>query len=197
MSDIICVTNRRLCKGDFLERLEKIAASGPRALILREKDMEEEDYLLLARSVKDLCDKKGCKLILHSFSRIAQELGVSSLHLALGKLRELREEDRRRFNTLGTSCHSLEEVREAEALGVDYIILGHIFSTWCKQGLEPRGLEFLRLICLSTELPVYAIGGIDESNIGLVKGAGARGACLMSSLMMREDVGAYFKELGV
>lgn len=197
MSDIICVTNRRLCKGDFLERLEKIAASGPRALILREKDMEEEDYLLLARSVKDLCDKKGCKLILHSFSRVAQELGVSSLHLALGKLRELREEDRRRFNTLGTSCHSLEEVREAEALGVDYIILGHIFSTWCKQGLEPRGLEFLRLICLSTELPVYAIGGIDENNIGLVRGAGARGACLMSSLMTREDVGAYFKELGV
>lgn len=98
---------------------------------------------------------------------------------------------------LGTSCHSLEEVREAEGLGVNYIILGHIFSTQCKEGLEPRGLEFLRTVCLSTELPVYAIGGIDASNIELVRGAGAKAACLMSSLMLCEDVGTYFNELGV
>ena len=51
MSDIICVTHRQLCREDFLERVEKIAAARPRGLILREKDLPEEEYRALARRV--------------------------------------------------------------------------------------------------------------------------------------------------
>ena len=44
MSDILCVTNRALCKEDFLQRVEKIAANHPKGIILREKDLSEEEY---------------------------------------------------------------------------------------------------------------------------------------------------------
>ena len=43
-SDIFCVTNRRLCREDFLKRIEKIAACRPAGIILREKDMLPEEY---------------------------------------------------------------------------------------------------------------------------------------------------------
>lgn len=55
MSEIICVTNRSLCGGDFLLQLEKIAAARPDRIILREKDMDPEKYKMLANDVMSLC----------------------------------------------------------------------------------------------------------------------------------------------
>ncbi len=71
----------------------------------------------------------------------------------------------------------------AEKLGCTYIIAGHIYDTDCKKGLEGRGLEFLKSVAESVDIPVYAIGGITTENISDVRNAGASGACIMSSAM--------------
>lgn len=197
MFDLISITNRMLCVGSYFARIERIARSGIGAIILREKDMAEEDYRELARRVKDLCDLHETRLILHSFPETALALGVKKIHLPLAKLRELSPAMRAEFEAVGTSCHSLAELREAEDLGATYIVLGHIFETECKRGAEPRGLEFLRVVCEKTDLPVYAIGGINGANIAAVRRAGARGACLMSALMLSDDVEAILDHLGV
>lgn len=81
------------------------------------------------------------------------------------------------------SVHSQDEAIEAERLGADALIAGHIFVTDCKKGLEPRGLDFLRKICENVSIPVFAIGGIDDNNTELVKQAGAQGECRMSWYM--------------
>ena len=47
-SDILCITNRKLCKDDFLKRIQIIAAAQPKAIVLREKDLSEEAYTILA-----------------------------------------------------------------------------------------------------------------------------------------------------
>ena len=87
------------------------------------------------------------------------------------------------FSSLGTSVHSIEQLREAESLGVTYVTAGHIFATDCKKDLSPRGLRFLSDICENTDLPVYAIGGITPENLPEVLLCGAKGACIMSSAM--------------
>ena len=89
---------------------------------------------------------------------------------------------------LGCSVHSVQEAREAETLGADYLIAGHIYATDCKKGLPPRGLDFLEEICRSVSLPVYAIGGIrpDQEQIEKTLAAGARGLCVMSGAMTCE-----------
>ena len=79
----------------------------------------------------------------------------------MAALERLSQEDKARFEYLGASCHSLEDAKTAQALGAHYIILGNIFETDCKKGLPGRGLEFLREVCRETELPVYAVGGIN------------------------------------
>ena len=81
--------------------------------------------------------------------------------------------------------HSVEEAVEAQNLGASYITAGHIYATDCKKGLAPRGLEFLKEVCDSVTIPVYAIGGIDVDGTRRdeVKMCGAAGSCIMSGMM--------------
>ena len=195
MSDILCVTNRKLCREDFLARVERIAASHPAGIILREKDMNPEEYKKLATAVVEICEKHGVKCILHSFTDVAISLHTDAIHLPLHLLRVMTKEQKTQFTDLGASCHSVEDALEAQALGCTYITAGHVFETDCKKGLPGRGLEFLRRVSAAVDIPVYGIGGIDADNIVLVRNAGANGACLMSSLMKSEDVAGLLKAM--
>lgn len=195
MSDILCVTNRKLCREDFLTRVERIAACHPAGIILREKDMSPEEYETLAAAVMEICGQYDVKCILHSFSAVALSLRAAAIHLPLHLLRELSQEQKAHFDVLGASCHSVDDALEAQAFGCTYITAGHVFETDCKKGLPGRGLEFLRNVCAAVDIPVYGIGGIYPYNIALVRSVGASGACLMSSLMATEDVTGLMKAM--
>ena len=197
MFNILCVTNRRLCREDFIQRIEKIASANPVGILLREKDLSEEEYENLAKTVITICKKKHIPCILHNFVDVAEKLKNSALHLPLDKLRSLSPLQRAKFSTLGASCHSLKDAIEAKKLGATYITAGHIFDTDCKKGVPGRGIEFLKEICLQGALPVYAIGGVSAGNIRLVKEAGATGACVMSGIMQTDDIYEYLKGLKV
>lgn len=198
MCEVLCVTNRLLCADDFLKRIDSLAKAQPEGIILREKDLSAVEYKSLAESVLEICEKYGTPCILHSFADAAEELSAKALHLPLSKLRELPSYKRSRFTTLGASCHSVQDAKEAEALGCTYITAGHVFDTDCKKGLPGRGLHFLRQVCESVSLPVYAIGGINEENAAEVINAGAKGVCVMSGAMVCGDPKEYlegFKEI--
>ena len=193
MSDILCVTNRSLCKEDFLVRIEKIAKTEAAGIILREKDLSEEEYRTLAEKILTICQKQKMQCILHTYTNIAGKLACNAIHLPMSILRTLPEKERDTFRILGASCHSLEEAVEAEKLGCTYITAGHIYETDCKKGLPGRGIGFLKQICETVSIPVYAIGGISAENIREIKNAGAAGGCIMSGMMQCEDVQGYLK----
>lgn len=194
MSDIIVITNRSLCREDFLTRIEKIALAHPTAIVLREKDLNEKDYKSLAAQVLEICNNHGVRCILHSFPEAAAELNCSALHMPLHRLSLLSAEERTSFKVLGASCHSVEDAKEAEKLGCTYITAGHIFDTDCKKGLPGRGLAFLKDVCESVSIPVYAIGGISADKVALIRESGAKGVCVMSGAMTCEDVQKYLGE---
>jgi thiamine-phosphate pyrophosphorylase len=191
MCKLILITNRKLCQEDFLLHIEKLADAHPSAILLREKDLTKEDYLALAMEVSAICAKKHVRLIMHTHNDVAAALGCQSLHVPLAQLRQLSPEEKSRFPMLGTSCHSAEDAREAQALGADYIFAGHIFDTACKRGLPGRGLPFLADVCTATTLPVYAIGGITPERVPSVLAAGAKGVCIMSAAMTDFDRSAW------
>lgn len=188
MSDIICITKRSLCCENFLQRIEKIAACHPGWIILREKDLSRQDYEELAVSVIKICQQYDVECALHSHIQTAIKLGVSGIHLPLPLLRTMSPQDKTAFQKIGASCHSIEEVLEAQSLGCTYITAGHVFETDCKKGLPGRGLTFLKNVCDVSSVPVYAIGGIREDNASLIRHTGTQGICLMSSLMNCENV---------
>lgn len=196
MSDILCITNRSLCGEDFIPRIEMLAAAHPKGIILREKDLDEESYKKLAEEVIGICRKNGTLCILHGFPGVAADLGCKALHLPLDILRRLSDDEKKGLDILGASCHSVEDAAEAESLGCTYITAGHIFNTDCKKGVPGRGLDFLHSFCRCVSVPVYAIGGIDPSNIDEVRKTGAAGACIMSHAMVCADAQKYLLSFG-
>ena len=237
MFKIFCITNRKLCKDDFVQTIERVVSEDkslqviekapgkeisldknellvssnmkltdedglkkstfenigegmtnsnlpkPDMLILREKDLSEDEYYELAKKIKPMCDKAGVELVIHTYVNVAKKLGVKSIHLPLDKFIMLTEEDKQLFDNIGTSVHSLDDLEKAISLGANYVLAGHIYDTDCKKGLPGRGLEFLQEICNNVRVPVIAIGGINMDRLKEVKDVGASGAAIMSGYM--------------
>ena len=182
----ICVTNRTLCRDDFLTRIDHIAKKGVAdAILLREKDLTEREYLELAEKVLSICKSHNRRCILHTYYKAAKELGCKEIHLPLPLLQKMREEGEKEwFTTVGTSVHSLKQANFAMHLQADYMTAGHIFETDCKKGLPGRGLSFLSKVVCKSEVPVYGIGGISADNAGQIMETGAAGVCIMSGFML-------------
>ena len=182
----ICVTNRTLCRDDFLTRIDHIAKKGVAdAILLREKDLTEREYLELAEKVLSICKSHNRRCILHTYYKAAKELGCKEIHLPVPLLQKMLEEGEKEwFTTVGTSVHSLKQANLAMHLQADYMTAGHIFETDCKKGLPGRGLSFLSKVVCKSEVPVYGIGGISADNAGQIMETGAAGVCIMSGFML-------------
>lgn len=194
---ILAVTNSNLTAEDFLLRIKRIAESNVDGVILREKKLTEREYGDMASEVLKICMDRGTHCILHSHFRVAEEYNCRRIHLPLLLLRDMNKTEvyKEYFHTIGVSTHSVEEALEAEELGATYITAGHIFATDCKKVLKPRGLDYLSQVVKAVNIPVYAIGGIDESNVHLVKKTGAAGACIMSGIMTCQSPKEYVEKM--
>jgi len=148
---------------------------------IREKDLAARELLELVRRVVGLPNPHGAKIIVNTRMDVALAAGAQGLHLPAGSPAPAR------FRTqflpaappgflIGVSCHTIEEVRQAEAEGADYVLFGPVFAPISKiSDLAPRGLDGLRDACGSVRIPVLALGGITRGNMQACVDAGARG----------------------
>ena len=194
------ISNRKLCENENLEKqIEKIFSAYQRKIILenfeivsltlREKDLNKNKYLKLVEKIYPICQKYRIDLILHQNYdlRLDNKYNIKGLHLSYNTFKSLnkniRKELIKKYKKIGVSIHSIDEAKEVENLGANYIIAGHIFKTDCKKDLEPRGLKFIQELSLILTIPTFAIGGMNQENSHLVINSGAFGVCMMSSLM--------------
>ncbi len=173
----IAITNRRLTD-DLLRQIEILHKSDYEYIILREKDLHEEEYIALAKGAIEISDK----IILHSFIDAAMELDYKKIHLPY-PLFEKNISRVKDFDIIGVSTHSADEALMCQKYGASYITYSHIFETDCKKGIAPKGLDELEKICRIISIPVYALGGINEKNAQSCIEVGAFGVCMMSESM--------------
>ena len=194
------ISNRKLCANSNLKKqVEKIFSDYEKkiilknfeitALTLREKDLDKSKYLNLVKKIYPICQKYKINLILHQNYdlNLDEKYNIEGIHLSYNVFKSLEENIKtgliKKYKKIGVSIHSLEEAKEVEILGANYVVAGHIFKTDCKKGLEPRGLKFVENLSSVLNIPVFAIGGINERNSQSVINSGAFGLCMMSSLM--------------
>lgn len=137
---LICVTNRKLCKEDFLLRIQRLAQARPYALMLREKDLDVSAYEELAWRVKEVCEQYGVQLIIHQHSLIAKKLHISHLHLPMPTLRTLPRDGHSLI--IGASIHSVAERRKPRLWGLIILLPGIFMPLTVKRAYHREACPF-------------------------------------------------------
>lgn len=192
------ITDRRQAKGgDLLAAVERALSGGVRAVQLREKDMDGRELLELARKMRVLTSRHGAKLLINDRVDIALAAGADGVHLGVASIlpadaRRLLGPDR----LIGCSAHGMEELAAAEAGGADFVTFGPVYTTPSKARFgPPLGVEALRRACAASGIPVFALGGVGQRNIGEVIAAGADGIAAISAILAAPDPGTAASEI--
>lgn len=179
------------CIGWFLS--EPPVADEDRWIQIREKDLSARELIDLVRRVLALPNPGGSeprsageasapKIIVNGRMDVAMMAGAAGVHLGAGSITV----DRWRAIApvgflIGASCHTVDEVREAEAAGADYVVFGPVFAPLSKvSDLGPRGIEGLGEAVRAVRIPVLALGGITRENTRACVDAGAAGVAGIS-----------------
>jgi thiamine-phosphate pyrophosphorylase len=169
--------------------LHELLAGGVSILQLRVKAMAPSDFFELAKRARAETQAHSCKLIINDRVDIGLACDADGVHLGQDDLPLAAGRKLMGNKIVGISTHDIEQAREAERNGADYIGFGPMFGTSTKNtGFAPRGIEMLRQIRIAVKLPIVAIGGINEQNVQQVWQAGADSAAIISDILGAEDV---------
>jgi thiamine-phosphate pyrophosphorylase len=172
--------------------LEKVAAAldgGVTAVQLRAKQAMMRETLALGQEMRRIARGAGAAFLVNDRPDLALALEADGVHvgstdLPVGETRRLVH----RPMVVGASAGSVDEAREAEEAGADYLGVGPVFATSSKADAgEPIGLESLAEIASVVRIPVVGIGGITLHNASSVIEAGAVGVAVISAILMADD----------
>ncbi len=176
------------CSGDdsgsFFQTIQAAIDGGVRLIQYRDKSGLRGQIYERAERLRLLTRQSNVKLIINDEVDIAMAVEADGVHLGqddfpVSAARALLGDQA----IIGLSTHSLEEALEAEKKAVDYIGFGPIFATETKLSERlPFGIESLGVLCKKVVLPVYAIGGIQESHVHSILSNGAAGVAVASAL---------------
>jgi thiamine-phosphate pyrophosphorylase len=184
--DLYLVTDRNQTQGrDLLWVLEQALDGGIGAIQIREKDLQGKQLFQLAEKARDLCARYHAALFINDRIDIARAVAADGVQLGNASLPiDIARQLLGPTGMIGASTHSLQEAKEAERLGADFVLFGPVYFTASKSAFGlPQGLAALKKIVENIALPVYAIGGIKPENIREVMSVGIRGISLISAVV--------------
>ena len=187
LPDLYMITGKFDSTEEFESILKKSLSQSSRIVQLRCKQIQDtENYLQLAASAKIICEQYAAKLILNTsldnFNRcLADGLHVNSRSLFLYEKRPIASD-----KCLSVSCHNEQEIKQAEKLQADIILLSPVKETTSHPGVKGIGWEKFSAMVSCCACPVYALGGMKITDREISTSAGARGIAAISSLWLYE-----------
>ena len=188
LSKLYAITDRKLIRRSLGEDIADAVRGGAGLIQLREKNVTEEEYIAYAKEALKACRDTGAKLIINDSISVCAAAGADGVHLGQG---DASPREARRIlgdgAIIGVTAKTVEQARQAEADGADYLGSGAVFGTSTKADAVKMDIATLREIAAAVSIPVYAIGGINAENISLLRGSGVYGAAVVSGIF-RGDI---------
>ncbi len=185
----ILITNRKICEAKLADIISQAIDGGVETVQLREKDLSSVELYVLASEIREITRENGANLIINDRVDIALAVDADGVHLGwkslgIGLVRKMIGHDK----LIGFSAHNLQEAKKAEDSGADYVTISPIFDTVYKDYfVEPLGTEKIGKIKEEIDIPVIALGGINENNVNGVLENGAYGIAVISAILQSED----------
>lgn len=187
---LYAVTDRAwIGKQSLYEQVEAALKGGATCVQLREKDLNENDFLTEALEISTLCRQYSVPFFINDNVEIALKCKADGIHVGQEDMSVAQVRQKVGNNMMiGVSVHSVEEALEAVKNGADCLGVGAMFSTSTKTDASVLSKEILQKICTAVDVPVVAIGGISKSNISELSGTGVDGVALVSAIFSAEDI---------
>jgi thiamine-phosphate pyrophosphorylase len=184
------ITDRHVTKMPLPEAVRHALAGGVRAVQLREKDLPLRELLVLAQELRGLTREFGAKLFINDRVDVAVAVDADGVHLGGQGMpaSAVRKIVGNRI-LIGVSTHSLQEAKDAEELGADFITYGPIFETPSKAKYgAPVGCDSIFKVKKEVKIPLFALGGVKSGNLLQILNAGADGVATISAILASDNI---------
>ncbi len=161
----------------FLERLEAALENGLRLIQLREKEMSADGLERLAVQVVRLARAHGARVLVSGDLGLARAAEADGVHLTAAQLMALSE--RPEIEWCAASAHNAEELAQAAALGLDFVVLSPVKPTLSHPGAAVLGWDGFAELAAGMPMPVYALGGMRADDLDQARRAGAHGIAML------------------
>lgn len=191
------VTDRHWLKAHSLyEDVEAAINGGVTCVQLREKHLNHQLFVQEAKELKELCNQNQIPLIINDDVEVMLEVDADGIHVGQN---DMQAQDVRKLigsdKVLGVSVQTVEQAITAQKAGADYLGVGAVFPTGTKDDAIEVDLATLQDICQHVDIPIVAIGGINQENLLQLKGSGIDGIAVVSAIMAAEDIIEATKQL--
>lgn len=169
-------------------RLDAALRGGVELVQLRCKGIGDDQIVAAGRRFAATCERFGVPLILNDRPDLVERVGADGVHV--GQHDASVEAARRLLGPeriIGSSTHSPAQIDAALVAGVDYIGVGPVHATPTKPGRPAVGTDLVAYAAAHASIPFFAIGGIDQTNIGAVVAAGADRVAVVRAIVLAED----------
>jgi 8-oxo-dGTP diphosphatase len=161
----------------FLARLKTKLETGLQLIQLREKDLPRNELHALAQRVVELVHVYGGKVLINADVALAGDVGADGVHLTSGQLAGLK--GRPSVDWCAASCHTTEELHQAQALGCDFALISPVLPTQSHPGASHLGWEGFAAIAAESTIPVFALGGLRGEDMKASWQHGAHGIAML------------------
>jgi len=172
----------------FLEIVKQACEGGVTIVQLREKEKSGLDYFNLAKKIKQITDMYKIPLIIDDRIDIAMAVDAAGVHLGQ---KDIPVKDARRIlgknKIIGATAKTVEQAKKAKEEGADYLGVGAIYPTTTKVITIITEVSMLNEIAVQTNMPVAAIGGLNETNIHVLYDSMADGIAVVSAIMKSDN----------
>ncbi len=194
---LYAVTDRSYLDGRTLyECCESAIRGGVTFVQIREKELDNKEFITEAKEIKRLCEKYNVPFVINDNVDVAVIVDADGVHVGQ---KDMNAKNVRKLigdkKILGVSVQTAGQAKKAEADGADYLGVGTVFPTNSKSDAEYVDWDTLKEICNCVNIPVIAIGGIGCENVLKLKGSGICGVAAISSIFACEDIGKGTMEL--
>ena len=190
---LYAVTDRAWCAtgsaDELAAQVEAALEGGATCVQLREKTLDDAEFLEEAFRVRDLCRARRVPFFVNDNVGVALAVGADGVHVGqddmpVAEVRALVGPDM----LIGVSAQTVAQAIAAEEGGADCLGVGAMVATATKTDAELVSVATLTAICEAVNIPVVAIGGMNAETVDMLAGTGVDGAACVSAIFAAPDI---------
>ncbi len=158
----------------LLDRLQALLNQGLKLVQLRQKQLTALELRQFLSQALPLCHRQKAHLLVNSAIPGAWDVASVSLHLTGPDLKSLKKRPPG-LNYLAASCHNLNELKQAQVVGVDFAVLSPVKPTLSHPEVLPLGWQRFAGMLKQVNMPVFALGGLCLDDEMTARRMGAQG----------------------